>query len=129
MLQIVYRCKVIGISEPATVKPVNPIETPVENNQRSLSDMMVDFLDDPEKAVEKYGGNGLKEMMSKQKEIQDDIAKQNAKTFLTMAESIDKRFNNIENMLKGMQNENQIIKRYLKRALKGQHITDDDNGE
>jgi len=129
MLQIVYRCKVIGISEPATVKPVNPIETPVENNQRSLSDMMVDFLDDPEKAVEKYGGNGLKEMMSKQKEIQDDIAKQNAKTFITMAESIDKRFNNIENMLKGMQNENQIIKRYLKRALKGQHITDNDNGE
>jgi hypothetical protein len=120
---------VIAMSEPATVKPVNPIETPVENNQRSLSDMMVDFLDDPEKAVEKYGGNGLKEMMSKQKEIQDDIAKQNAKTFLTMAESIDKRFNNIENMLKGMQNENQIIKRYLKRALKGQHITDDDNGE
>jgi len=129
MLQIVYRCMVIAMSEPATVKPVNPIETPVENNQRSLSDMMVDFLDDPEKAVEKYGGNGLKEMMSKQKEIQDDIAKQNAKTFLTMAESIDKRFNNIENMLKGMQNENQIIKRYLKRALKGQHITDDDNGE
>jgi hypothetical protein len=120
---------VIEISEPATVKPSEPTEIPVENNQRSLSDMMVDFLDDPEKAVEKYGGNGLKEMMSKQKDIQDEAAKQNAKTFLTMAESIDKRFNNIENMLKGMQNENQIIKRYLKRALKGQHITDDDNGE
>jgi len=117
------------ISEPATDKPVKPTETPIETNQRSLSDMMVDFLDDPQKAVEKYGGDGLKEMMAKQKDIQDDIAKQNAKTFLNMSDAIDKRFNNIENMLKGMQNENQIIKRYLKRALKGQHISDDDNGE
>ena len=129
MLQIVYRCMVLAMSDPATDKPIKPAETPIDSNQRSLSDMMVDFLDDPEKAVQKYGGDGLKEMMNKQKDVQDEMAKQNAKTFLSMAESIDKRFNNIENMLKGMQNENQIIKRYLKRAIKGQHISDDDNGD